>query len=199
MLLLIDNYDSFTWNLWHQLGALGWRSEVVRNDAWSVDDVLAAEPEAIILSPGPCDPPKAGICMPLIEAAAAHDIPLFGVCLGMQSIGAVFGGRVMRANQLMHGKVSEIEHEGKGVFAGLPSPLPATRYHSLIVEPATLPDCLEVTAQTADGCIMGLRHREHLIEGVQFHPESIRTLDGSAMMRTFLDKVAARRAAPQAA
>ena len=189
MLLLIDNYDSFTYNLVHYLGDLGAVAEVWRNDALTVDEALAKGPSAIVLSPGPCDPAQAGICLPLIKAAAAARVPLFGVCLGHQAIGEAFGGRVIRAAEIVHGKMGIIHHEGAGVFAGLPSPLRATRYHSLIVERETLPDCLEVTAWLEDGTIMGLRHRELQIEGVQFHPESIRSEHGHAMLKTFLDSV----------
>lgn len=185
MYLLIDNYDSFTYNLWHYLGELGAEVKVIRNDAATVDEVLSWRPQGIILSPGPCDPDRAGICLDLIRQAAGH-IPLFGVCLGHQSIGQAFGGAVIRAPHPLHGKVSAVHHQGRGVFAGLPSPFNATRYHSLIVERTTLPDCLEVTAETEDGLIMGLSHREHAIHGVQFHPESIASDHGHALLRNFL-------------
>ncbi|PIE10576.1 MAG: aminodeoxychorismate/anthranilate synthase component II [Rhodobacterales bacterium] len=183
MILLIDNYDSFTWNLVHYLGEMGAKVRVERNDALTVDEAMALAPEAILLSPGPCDPDKAGICLPLIDAAAKARVPLFGVCLGHQSIGQAFGGKVVRAKEIVHGKPGRILHRGTGAFAGLPSPLSATRYHSLIVERASLPDCLEVTAELEDGTIMGLRHRELPIEGVQFHPESIASEHGHAMLR----------------
>ncbi len=187
MLLLIDNYDSFTYNLVHYFGELGADVEVHRNDALTVEEALAKRPAGIVLSPGPCDPAQAGICLALTKAAAAERIPLFGVCLGHQTIGEAFGGDVVRAKDIVHGKMGTILHEGKGVFAGLPSPLKGTRYHSLIVDRATLPDCLEVTAWLEDGTIMGLRHRELPIEGVQFHPESIRSEHGHQMLGTFLD------------
>lgn len=189
MLLLIDNYDSFTWNLVHYLGELGAETRVVRNDALDVQQALALRPAGIVLSPGPCDPPQAGICLPLTLAAAEAGIPLLGVCLGHQTIGAAFGGQVVRAAEIVHGKPGLIHHAGAGVFAGLPSPLSATRYHSLIVARDTLPACLEITAWLSDGTIMGLRHREKPIEGVQFHPESIRTEHGHAMLRSFLSHV----------
>ncbi|MCT4684710.1 MAG: aminodeoxychorismate/anthranilate synthase component II [Roseicyclus sp.] len=187
MLLLIDNYDSFTWNLVHYLGELGAETRVVRNDQITVQEALAMAPEAIVLSPGPCAPAQAGICLPLTRAAAGAGVPLLGVCLGHQTIGEAFGGRVVRHSEIVHGKMGEILHEGKGVFAGLPSPLKATRYHSLVVERESLPDALEVTAELADGTIMGLRHRTLPIEGVQFHPESIRSEHGHAMLRSFLE------------
>jgi anthranilate synthase component 2 len=189
LLLLIDNYDSFTWNLVHLLGELGAEVRVLRNDALSVQDALGMAPRAIVLSPGPCDPAQAGICLPLTRAAAGAGVPLFGVCLGHQTIGEAFGGRVVRHSQIVHGKLGEIRHEGQGVFAGLPSPLRATRYHSLVVERASLPDALEVTAELEDGTIMGLRHRALPIEGVQFHPESIRSEHGHALVKTFLDRL----------
>jgi len=191
MLLLIDNYDSFTWNLVHYLGELGADVTVRRNDALDVQSVLAMRPEAIVLSPGPCDPAQAGICLPLTAAAAEANIPLLGVCLGHQTIGEAFGGRVIRCHEIVHGKMGTMHHEGKGVFHGLPSPFQATRYHSLIVERATLPACLEVTAWLEDGTIMGLSHRERLIEGVQFHPESIASEHGHQLLGNFL--AAARR------
>lgn len=188
MILLIDNYDSFTFNLVHYLGELGAEVKVVRNDALDVQQALALNPSGIVLSPGPCDPDQAGICLPLTLAAAEVDIPLFGVCLGHQTIGQAFGGKVIRAPQAIHGKTDDILHEGKGVFEGLPSPLKATRYHSLIVEKDTLPEDLEITSWTGDGLIMGLRHRWRRIEGVQFHPESIASEHGHAMLRSFLMK-----------
>ncbi|PZX41956.1 anthranilate synthase component 2 [Roseinatronobacter thiooxidans] len=190
MLLLIDNYDSFTYNLVHYLGELGAEVMVRRNDALDVQAALALNPSAIVLSPGPCDPDQAGICLPLTLAAAEARVPLLGVCLGHQTIGQAFGGRVIRAPQIVHGKLGEMHHAGMGVFKGLPSPLMATRYHSLVVERETLPDCLEVTSWLEDGLIMGLRHRDLPIEGVQFHPESIRSEHGHAMLRNFLDQAA---------
>jgi anthranilate synthase component 2 len=186
MLLLIDNYDSFTYNLWHYLGELGAQIEVRRNDQLSVEDAMGLAPSAIVLSPGPCDPDRAGICLALIAKAAEKKIPLLGVCLGHQSIGQAFGGKVIRAPQPMHGKVDLIQHQAKGLFKGLPSPFKATRYHSLIVERATLPACLEVTAETGDGLIMGLSHRELPIHGVQFHPESIASEHGHKLLGNFL-------------
>ena len=188
MLLLIDNYDSFTWNLVHYLGELGAEVVVHRNDALDVQAAMALRPSAIVLSPGPCDPDAAGICLPLTLAAADAGIPLLGVCLGHQTIGQAFGGHVVRAPQIVHGKPGIMHHDGRGVFAGLPSPFSATRYHSLIVDRATLPDCLEVTGWLEDGTIMGLAHRALPIEGVQFHPESIRSEHGHAMLRNFLDR-----------
>jgi anthranilate synthase component 2 len=189
MLLLIDNYDSFTFNLVHYLGELGAECVVKRNDALDVQQAMAMKPSGIILSPGPCDPDKAGICLALTEAAAETGTPLLGVCLGHQTIGQAFGGRVVRAGQIVHGKMGAMHHDGKSVFRGLPSPLSATRYHSLIVERETLPDCLEVTAWLQDGTIMGLMHRTKPIHGVQFHPESIRSEHGHAMLKNFLDLV----------
>jgi anthranilate synthase component 2 len=185
MFLLIDNYDSFTYNLVHYLGEEGAEVVVKRNDSLSADEALALKPQGIVLSPGPCDPDKAGICLELIGKAAGK-VPVLGVCLGHQAIGQQFGGRVVRAPEPMHGKVSEITHVGKGVFQDIPSPVKATRYHSLIVARDGLPDCLEVTAQTADGLIMGLQHREHPIFGVQFHPESIASEHGHDILRNFL-------------
>ncbi|WP_434286656.1 anthranilate synthase component II [Celeribacter sp. SCSIO 80788] len=189
MLLLIDNYDSFTYNLVHYIGEIGWQAKVVRNDALNVQEAMALRPTGIVVSPGPKTPTEAGICVPLIHAAAEAKIPLFGVCLGHQAIGEAFGGNVVRCHEIVHGKMGEIYHEGKGVFAGLPSPLQGTRYHSLVVDRATLPDCLEVTAELKDGTIMGLRHKELPIEGVQFHPESIRSEHGHEMFRTFLSQL----------
>ncbi|MDB6060219.1 MAG: anthranilate/aminodeoxychorismate synthase component [Verrucomicrobiaceae bacterium] len=190
MLLMIDNYDSFTYNIVQYLGELKAEVKVVRNDEISVDDIAALAPEKIVISPGPCTPSEAGISMATIERYAGK-IPILGVCLGHQSIGQVFGGNVIRARQVMHGKVSKIYHNGTSVFRGLPSPLEATRYHSLIIEKETLPDCLEITAWTqhADGSvdeIMGVRHKTLAIEGVQFHPESILTQFGHDMLRNFL-------------
>lgn len=187
MLLLIDNYDSFTYNLVHYLGELGADVVVRRNDALDVQAAMALQPEAIVLSPGPCDPAQAGICLALTAAAAETRTPLLGVCLGHQTIGQAFGGKVVRCHEIVHGKMGVMHHAGKGVFAGLPSPFKATRYHSLVVERQTLPDCLEVTAWLKDGTIMGLRHRELPIEGVQFHPESIASEHGHQILRNFLD------------
>lgn len=189
MLLLIDNYDSFTFNLVHYLGELGAACVVKRNDALDVRQAMALNPSGIILSPGPCDPDNAGICLALTEAAAETDTPLLGVCLGHQAIGQAFGGRIVRAREIVHGKMGQIIHEGKGVFAGLPSRILGTRYHSLVVDRDTLPDCLEITAWLEDGTIMGLRHRDKPIEGVQFHPESIRSERGHALLKNFLNKV----------
>ena len=194
MLLLIDNYDSFTYNLVHYLGELGADVAVRRNDALDVQAAMALHPEAIVLSPGPCDPAQAGICLALTAAAAKAKIPLLGVCLGHQTIGEAFGGKVVRCHEIVHGKMGKMLHEGKGVFAGLPSPFLATRYHSLVVERDSLPDCLEVTAWLEDGTIMGLRHKTLPIEGVQFHPESIASEHGHQMLRNFLD--AAKAGAP---
>ena len=187
MLLLIDNYDSFTYNLVHYLGELGAEVVVKRNDALNVQEAMAMAPAGILLSPGPCDPDQAGICLALTEAAAETKTPLLGVCLGHQTIGQVFGGKVVRCHEIVHGKMGAMHHSGKGVFAGLPSPFEATRYHSLIVDRASLPDSLEVTAWLEDGTIMGLKHRELPIEGVQFHPESIASEHGHRMLRTFLE------------
>lgn len=189
MLLLIDNYDSFTWNLVHYLGELGADVVVRRNDTLTASEALAMNPAGIVLSPGPCDPDQAGICLELTAAAAEFAVPLLGVCLGHQTIGQAFGGRVVRAGEIVHGKLGTIRHAGRGVFAGLPSPLLATRYHSLIVDRDSLPETLEITAELDDGTIMGLRHRTLPIEGVQFHPESIRSEHGHAMLRNFLDMV----------
>jgi anthranilate synthase component 2 len=186
---LIDNYDSFTWNLWHYLGQLGCEVTVHRNDAVAAEDVVAAEPDAIVLSPGPCTPREAGICCEVI-AQAKDRIPLFGVCLGHQAIGQVLGGDVVRAAVPMHGKLSEIHHEGRGVFRGINGPFKATRYHSLIVGRETLPDGLDVTAETSDGTIMGLSHRTAPLHGVQFHPESIMSDHGHRILQNFLDLAA---------
>ncbi|MBF0307182.1 MAG: aminodeoxychorismate/anthranilate synthase component II [Alphaproteobacteria bacterium] len=190
MFLLIDNYDSFTYNLWHYLGELGAEVEVRRNDVLTVDEAIALRPRGIVISPGPRDPDQAGICLPLIERAAVLRLPVLGVCLGHQAIGQAFGGQVVRAAQPMHGKVCAIGHGGTGLFAGLPSPFQATRYHSLVVERATLPACLRVTAETADGLIMGLQHAELPIHGVQFHPESIASEHGHALLKNFLTEAA---------
>ncbi len=186
MILLIDNYDSFTYNLWHYLGELGAEVAVWRNDTLSVDEALALKPNGIVISPGPCDPDKAGICLDLIKAAVGK-VPLLGVCLGHQAIGQVFGGEVVRAPVPVHGKLAEIHHNGFGLFAGLPSPFRATRYHSLVVDRKSLPACLTVTAETGDGLIMGLQHKEFPIHGVQFHPESISSEHGHRLLRTFLE------------
>lgn len=199
MILLIDNYDSFTWNLVHYMGEAGAKVEVHRNDALTVDEALARDAAGIVISPGPCDPAQAGICVPLIRAVAERGIPLFGVCLGHQAIGEAFGGRVIRADEIVHGKVHEIDHDATGVFAGLPSPLRATRYHSLTVAEDSLPDALRITARTADGTIMGLVHRTLPIEGVQFHPESIASEHGHAMIRNFLRRTTNAPTAPDRA
>ncbi|SJM66090.1 Anthranilate synthase, amidotransferase component @ Para-aminobenzoate synthase, amidotransferase component [Brevundimonas diminuta 3F5N] len=194
MILVVDNYDSFTYNLVHYLAELGAQTHVVRNDDLTVEEAWALQPEAVLLSPGPCAPDQAGICLSLIETAA-ETMPILGVCLGHQSIGQAFGGEVVRAKTLMHGKTSPILHEGLGVFGGLPSPFTATRYHSLAVRRETLPDALEVTAWTEDGEIMGLSHRTRPIHGVQFHPESIATEHGHAMIANFLDLAGVKRLA----
>jgi len=189
MVVLIDNYDSFTFNLFHYLGGLGAHVDVHRNDKISVAEIMAMEPDAIVLSPGPCTPNEAGICLDLI-AQASKTIPILGVCLGHQAIGAAFGGNVIRAANLMHGKTSEVEHDGKTIFQSVPSPITATRYHSLIVEEKSLPPDLEISATCRDRdggrVIMGLRHRKYPIEGVQFHPESVLTNYGKQMVRNFL-------------
>jgi len=185
MLVIIDNYDSFVYNLVHFLGELGAQSRVFRNDAISVDDVLGLSPDAVILSPGPCNPDRAGICLDLVNAAAGS-LPILGVCLGHQTIGQAFGGDVVRAPTIMHGKRSRILHQEQSVFAGLEDGFWATRYHSLTIEPDSVPDLLEVTAQTEDGVIMGLAHKEHPIHGVQFHPESIASELGHAVLANFL-------------
>lgn len=189
MLLLIDNYDSFTYNLVQYFGDLGHRVNVKRNDALSVDEALALKPEGIILSPGPCDPAQAGICLELTHAAAAHQVPLFGVCLGHQTIGQAFGGDVVQHHEIVHGKMGAVHHKNGGVFNGLPSPFNATRYHSLVVEQHSIPECLEVTAWLEDGTVMGLRHKTLPIEGVQFHPESIASEHGHALLKNFVDQV----------
>jgi anthranilate synthase component 2 len=186
MLLLIDNYDSFTYNLVHFLGELGAACEVVRNDKIGVAEAIARKPRGIVLSPGPCTPNEAGICLDLIAKAGA-DIPILGVCLGHQAIGQVYGGKVVRAPAPMHGKLSRITHKGKGVFKGLPKRFEVTRYHSLIVDRASLPACLSITAETSDGLIMGLQHKAHPVYGVQFHPESIASEHGHALLANFLE------------
>nr|WP_216665375.1 aminodeoxychorismate/anthranilate synthase component II [Pseudoruegeria sp. HB172150] len=188
--MLIDNYDSFTYNLAHYLGELGAEVVVRRNDALDVQQAMGMKPDGIVLSPGPGVPDQAGICLALTGAAAETKTPLLGVCLGHQTIGQLFGGDVVRCHEIVHGKLGTITHEGKGVFAGLPSPFHATRYHSLVVDRDTLPDTLEVTAELEDGVIMGLKHRELPIEGVQFHPESIATEHGHKLLQNFLGKVA---------
>ena len=187
MLLLIDNYDSFTYNLVHYLGELGAEVKVVRNDALDVQAAMALRPAGIMLSPGPSDPDHAGICLALTAAAAETGTPLMGVCLGHQVIGQAFGGQVVQHDQIVHGKMGVMHHAGRGVFGGLPTPFEATRYHSLVVARNTLPDCLDVTAELEDGTIMGLSHRELPIHGVQFHPESIASQHGHALLRNFVD------------
>jgi anthranilate synthase/aminodeoxychorismate synthase-like glutamine amidotransferase len=189
--LVLDNYDSFTWNLVQYLGELGAVSEVVKNDAIAVDAIAALAPDGILISPGPCTPNEAGISLDAIRALAGK-IPILGVCLGHQAIGQAFGGKVVRAQRLMHGKTSPIEHAGDGVFARLPSPFDATRYHSLLVERASLPECLTITAWTAEGEIMGLRHKELDVEGVQFHPESVLTLEGKSLLGNWVTRTRAR-------
>jgi anthranilate synthase component 2 len=196
MLLLIDNYDSFTYNLVHYFGELGAKMEIYRNDALSADEALGLLPQAIVLSPGPCDPDQAGICLELIRKNAGN-IPLLGVCLGHQAIGQAYGGKVVRAPNLMHGKISGIRHTQKGLFESLPTPFSATRYHSLMVERQSLPDCLEVTAETDDGVIMGLAHRKYPVHGVQFHPESIASEQGYELLKNFLMIVNSGKAAWQ--
>ena len=190
MLLMIDNYDSFTYNLVHYYAELGQEVKVVRNDELSIEDIKLLNPEFIVLSPGPCTPNEAGICVSVLEQLSG-EYPIFGVCLGHQSLGQAFGGKVIRAKTIMHGKTSMIHHNGKGAFTGLPSPFEATRYHSLVVEQESLPDCLEITAwtQNEDGSldeIMGLRHKTMRVEGVQFHPESILTQHGHDLLNNFL-------------
>ena len=187
MLLMIDNYDSFTYNLVQYLGELGEDVRVFRNDEITVEEVAQLKPARIVLSPGPCTPNEAGITLALIERLAGK-VPILGVCLGHQAIGQAFGGRVVRAMQVMHGKTSRIEHEGRGVFRDLPAGFVATRYHSLVIERASLPDCLEVTARSEDGEIMGVRHRTLAVEGVQFHPEAILTEHGHQLLKNFLQE-----------
>jgi anthranilate synthase component 2 len=187
MLLMIDNYDSFTYNLVQYFGELGEDVRVYRNDAITLDEVERLAPERIVISPGPCTPTEAGVSVPLIGRVAGK-IPILGVCLGHQSIGQAFGARIVRAKRLMHGKMSDVTHHGAGVFQGLPSPLRATRYHSLVIERESLPDCLEVTAESEDGEIMGVRHKSLPVEGVQFHPEAILTEHGHELLRNFLDE-----------
>jgi len=189
MLLLIDNYDSFTYNLVHYLGELGADVVVKRNDALSTQDALAMNPAGILLSPGPCDPDQAGICLELTKAAANAGVPLMGVCLGHQTIGQAFGGNVIRCHEIVHGKMGMMHHTGKGLFQGLPTPFEATRYHSLVVDRDTLPDTLDITAELEDGTIMGLQHKDLPIHGVQFHPESIASQHGHALLQNFLNEM----------
>ena len=194
MILVIDNYDSFTYNLVHYLNELGAQTVVKRNDALTAQAALALKPQAILLSPGPCAPDQAGICLELLETEP-DDLPIVGVCLGHQAMGQAFGGKVVRAKSIMHGKTSLIRHEGRGVFSNMPQPFTATRYHSLAVERESLPACLEITAWTDDGEIMGLSHKTRPIHGVQFHPESIATEGGHALLANFLDLAGVKRAA----
>ncbi|UWQ20277.1 aminodeoxychorismate/anthranilate synthase component II [Jannaschia sp. W003] len=191
MLLLIDNYDSFTWNLVHYVAESGVEVHVIRNDEMSAAEALALRPAAVLLSPGPCDPDRAGICLDAVHACADAGTPLLGVCLGHQAIGQAFGGRIVRAREIVHGKLGSLSHDGTGVFEGLPERFEATRYHSLVVDPDTLPADLRVNARLDDGTIMGLRHENLPIHGVQFHPESIASAHGHAMIRRFLDLAAA--------
>lgn len=189
MLLMIDNYDSFTYNLVHYLSELGTEVVVKRNDAITVQDAMAMRPDAVLLSPGPCDPDQAGICLGMVGAAVQARIPLMGVCLGHQTIGQFFGGTVTRCHEIVHGKMGTMHHNGTSVFTDLPTPFEATRYHSLVVDRDTLPDCLDITAQLDDGTIMGLAHKELPIHGVQFHPESIASEHGHAMLQNFMNLV----------
>jgi len=189
MLLLIDNYDSFTYNLVHYLGELGAEIRVERNDAIDVQEAMALKPSGIVLSPGPCDPDQAGICLAMTEAAAEIGTPLLGVCLGHQTIGQAFGGKVVRHSEIVHGKLGNVQHEGGGVFTGLPSPFEATRYHSLVVAADSIPEDLSVTAWLEDGTVMGLSHKTLPIHGVQFHPESIASEHGHKLLKNFLDTV----------
>ena len=189
MIVMIDNYDSFTYNVVQYLSELGAPPKVFRNDKTTVDDLLSLKPEALIVSPGPCTPKEAGISCDAIRRFSDVGAPILGICLGHQSIGDVFGAEVIHAPYLMHGKVSDIKHDGKGVFSGLPSPFKATRYHSLTLNPATIPDCLEVCAETDDGIVMGVRHTSLPVHGVQFHPESIITEHGHALIKNFLDTI----------
>lgn len=191
MLLLIDNYDSFTYNLFHYFSEIGAEVEVRRNDALSAQDALAMKPSGIVLSPGPCSPNEAGICLDVIKLAAIEGVPLLGVCLGHQAIGQVFGGKVVRAPVPVHGKTDMISHESKGIFKGLPSPFRATRYHSLIVERDSAPKELDITAENKEGLIMGLQHKEKPVYGVQFHPESIASEQGHALLKNFLERTQA--------
>ncbi len=195
MFLLIDNYDSFTYNLLHYLGELGAEVTVKRNDEISVADAMAMGAEGIVISPGPCDPDKAGICLDLVAACADKTVPVFGVCLGFQAIGQAFGGDIVRAPKPMHGKLSQITHDGTGVFAGIPSPFDATRYHSLAIDPASMPNSLVAIAHSEDGVIQGLRHVDLPIHGVQFHPESIASQHGHDILRNFIDMTRGKEAA----
>ncbi len=195
MFLLIDNYDSFTYNLLHYLGELGAEVAVKRNDEISVSDAMSMGAEGIVISPGPCDPDKAGICLDLVAACADNTVPVFGVCLGFQAIGQAFGGDIVRAPKPMHGKLSQISHDGTGVFAGLPSPFEATRYHSLAIDPASMPNSLVAIAHSEDGVIQGLRHVDLPIHGVQFHPESIASEHGHDILRNFIDMTRGKEAA----
>jgi anthranilate synthase component 2 len=194
-LLMIDNYDSFTYNLVQYLGELGADVEVFRNDAAGVEELLGRGPDGVVISPGPGEPESAGVSVAMVRACAERGVPLLGVCLGHQAIGAAFGGRIVRARSIMHGKVSSIEHDGRGLFAGIESPFEATRYHSLVIDPAACPDVLEVAARTADREIMSVRHRERPIAGVQFHPESILTRVGKRLLANFLGGCGSARAA----
>lgn len=194
MLLLIDNYDSFAYNLVHYLGELGADCAVCRNDALTVEDALAMDPDGIVLSPGPCDPDRAGICLALVRRAAGR-VPILGVCLGHQAIGQAFGGRIVRANAPMHGKPSTIIHDGSGLFSGIPSPFRAIRYHSLVIDPASMPADLTIVARTEDGVVMGVAHRTHAVHGVQFHPESIDSEHGHRLLANFLTLTRGRRKA----
>jgi anthranilate synthase component 2 len=189
-LLMIDNYDSFTYNLVQYLAEFGAEVEVHRNDAGTIDELLKGAPNGVVISPGPGDPGGAGVSLDMVAACAERGFPLLGVCLGHQSIGMAFGGRIVRARSIMHGKLSEVSHDGRGVFAGIASPLTATRYHSLVIDEASCPDELEITARTDDGEIMGVRHVEKPIEGVQFHPESIMTECGKALLKNFIERCA---------
>ena len=191
MILVIDNYDSFVYNLVHYVEDFGVKTEVYRNDAITADEVIARRPKAVILSPGPCTPNEAGVCLELLTAAP-EDLPMFGVCLGHQAMGQAFGGEVVQAQAIMHGKVSEVSHQGGGLFRGLPSPFKATRYHSLAVKRTSAPDCFTIDAWTADGEVMGMSHKARPLFGVQFHPESIATEHGHAIVGAFLDAAGAR-------
>ena len=185
-LLMIDNYDSFTYNLYQYLGEMGAEVDVIRNDAETLESLLARDPDGVVISPGPGIPEEAGVSVEVVERFAARGTPVFGVCLGHQSIGVAYGGRIVRARSIMHGKTSLMHHEGQGVFEGLPAPFEATRYHSLVIEPDSCPEILEITARTEDGEIMGVRHRELPVEGVQFHPESILTEVGKQLLGNFI-------------
>ncbi len=197
-LLMVDNYDSFTYNLVQYLGELGAELEVRRNDAITLDEVASLAPDGVVISPGPCTPREAGISVPLIQRFAGR-IPILGVCLGHQAIGAAYGGAIVRAPRIMHGKTSPVHHDGRGLFADLPDPFDATRYHSLVIDPASLPAELERTAWTAEGEIMGVRHRAHFVEGVQFHPESILTVEGKRLLANFLARLPGGRSPARAA